>query len=74
MNASEFIEINPKIRFGKPIIKGTRIAVTDILNWLASGMTNEEILFDYPLLNIEKIHAALLFSANREQLIKTVIA
>jgi uncharacterized protein (DUF433 family) len=42
------ISINPDIRFGKPCITGRRIAVADILQWLASGMLQEEILNDYP--------------------------
>jgi len=70
----EFISINPEIRFGKPCIVNTRIAVSDILNWLASGMTQEEILNDYPVLTIEHIQAALYFAANRETLIKFVAA
>lgn len=42
-NLTIYISIDPEIRFGKPCIKGTRIAITDILLWLASGMSNEEI-------------------------------
>lgn len=71
---SLFISINPEIRFGKPCIKGTRIAVVDILQWLASGMTQEEILNDYPLLAKEHILAALAFAANRETIIKIIAA
>ena len=52
---SSLISIEPGIRFGKPCIKGTRIAISDILQWLASGMTHAEILEDYPLLNEEHI-------------------
>jgi uncharacterized protein (DUF433 family) len=66
MKYSERIEINPNIRFGRPCIKGTRIAVYDILNWLASGMTNEQIINDYPELSIEDIKACLLYAAERE--------
>ena len=62
---SVHIAIDPNIRFGKPCIKGTRIAVVDILQWLASGMSNAEILEDYPLLKEEHILAALAFAANR---------
>lgn len=47
---ASYISINPQIRFGKPCITGTRITVSDILQWLASGMSNEEIKNDYPLL------------------------
>ncbi len=71
---SSYISIIPEIRFGKPCIKGTRIAVVDILQWLASGMTQEEILDDYPLLAKEHILAALSFAANRESIIKIIAA
>ena len=60
------IYINPNIRFGKPCIKNTRIAVLDILQWIGSGMTNSEILNDYPLLKEEDILAALQFAAHRD--------
>lgn len=68
------IYINPNIRFGKPCIKNTRIAVLDILQWLGSGMTNSEILNDYPLLKEEDILAALQFAAHREQVSKIIAA
>jgi uncharacterized protein (DUF433 family) len=57
----QYISISPDIRFGKPCIKGTRIAVLDILQWLASGMSNQEILADFPSLKEEHIRAALAF-------------
>ena len=66
----QYISIDPEIRFGKPCIKGTRIAVSDILGWLASGMAHEEILEDYPSLKEEHIKAALSFAANRETMVK----
>ena len=68
------ISINPNIRFGKPCIKNTRIAVLDILQWLGSGMTNSEIINDYPLLKEEDILAALQFAAHREQVSKIIAA
>jgi uncharacterized protein (DUF433 family) len=71
---SSHIVIDPNIRFGKPCIKGTRIAVVDILQWLASGMSKEEILADFPMLKEEHILAALAFAANREAFIKIVAA
>lgn len=71
---SSYISINPEIRFGKPCIKGTRIAIADILQWLASGMSHEEILHDYPSLSKEHILAALAFAANREAIIKLIAA
>ncbi|HEX7457136.1 MAG TPA: DUF433 domain-containing protein [Ginsengibacter sp.] len=71
---ASYISIDPEIRFGKPCIKGTRIAIADILQWLASGMTHTEILADYPLLKEEHILAALAFAANRESMIKIIAA
>ncbi len=69
-----FININPNIRFGKPCIAGTRIAVQDILEWLASGMSFDEIIEDFPELDDLKIRAALAFAARREQRVKIVAA
>lgn len=62
---SEFISINPEIRFGKPCIRDTRISVSDILGWLASGMSMEEIQSDFPEIKKEHILAAMAFSAKR---------
>lgn len=69
-NYIEQISVNPEIRFGKPCIKCTRITVGDIFIWLASGMTYEEILEDFPVLTQENIFAAFAFAAHREQGIK----
>ena len=69
---TQYISINPDIRFGKPCITGTRIAVGDILSWLASDMTFKEILDDYPSLKEEHIKAALIFASNREAMVKIV--
>ena len=71
---SSYITIDPEIRFGKPCIKGTRITVADILQWLASGMSHTQILEDYPSLKEEHILAALAFAANRESIIKIIAA
>ncbi len=71
---ASYITINPAVRFGKPCIKNTRIAVSDILRWLASGMSHAEILQDYPSLKEEHIRAALMFAANRESMIKIIAA
>jgi len=64
----KYISIDPDIRFGKPCIKGTRIAVVDILQWLASGMSYQEILEDYPSLKTEHIQAAIGFAARKESI------
>ena len=60
------ITIEPGKRGGKPCIRQMRITVYDVLGWLASGMSNEEILADYPELSLEDIHACLAFAADRE--------
>ncbi len=68
----KYISIDPEIRFGKPCIKGTRISISDILQWMASGMSNEEILTDFPPLTEDHLHAALFYAAHREEVIKVV--
>jgi uncharacterized protein (DUF433 family) len=66
MNIRNYIEINSEKRFGKPVIKGTRISVSDVLNWLANGMSREEIIEDFPELDDAHINACLYFAASRE--------
>jgi uncharacterized protein (DUF433 family) len=60
------ITVEPGKRGGKPCIRGMRITVNDILNWLANGMTMAEILSDFDELTEEDIYAALSFAADRE--------
>jgi len=67
MNVDELITITPGVRSGKPCIAGTRITVYDILEYLAGGMSEQEILDDFPSLRAEHIRAALVFAANRER-------
>lgn len=64
------IEINPEIRFGKPVIKGTRITVYDILQWLASGLSHQQILDDFPQLQEHHIYACLAYAADKERKVK----
>jgi uncharacterized protein (DUF433 family) len=61
------ITIDPRVRSGKPCIKGTRIAVADVLDYLGGGMTATEILGDFPDLSAEDIQACLTFAAERER-------
>lgn len=61
------ITITPDVRSGKPCIRGTRIAVYDVLEYLAGGMTEEQILSDLPSLQREDIKAVLEFAAARER-------
>jgi uncharacterized protein (DUF433 family) len=67
MNFEEYISVTPDIRSGKPCIKGTRITVYDILEYLAGNMTEAEILENFPSLRPEHIRAALAFAAARER-------
>ena len=69
---NKIIKINPDKRFGKPCIRNTRITVFDILGWLGSGMTFEEVLNDYPELSREDIKASLMFAADRERKLQTI--
>jgi len=70
---NSLIEINNDIRFGKPIIKGTRISVSDILSMLANGLSTQEIIEDFPQLNLEQIRACLEFAANRERILAIAV-
>ena len=62
------IVIDPAKRFGRPCVRGTRIAVEDVLNWLASGMSYQAIIKDFPELRKEDILACLAYAARREGL------
>ncbi len=66
MNYRQIITIEPGKRSGKPCIRGMRITVQDILEYLAGGMTEEEILADFSELTREDIRACLAFAADRE--------
>jgi uncharacterized protein (DUF433 family) len=63
----ERITLNPEVRSGKPVIRGTRITVSDILEYLAGGMSHEDLLADFPDLSEDDIRAALMFAAERER-------
>lgn len=67
MDYSKIITIEPGKRSGKPCIRGLRITVYDVLDYLASGMSHEEILSDFPYLTGEDIRACLAFAADRER-------
>ena len=61
------IDIEPGRRGGRPVIRGSRISVSDVLGWLSAGMSHEEILSDFPELDEADIQAALAFAADRER-------
>ncbi|MHB8482969.1 MAG: DUF433 domain-containing protein [Nitrospiria bacterium] len=67
MDYQRLITIDPEKRGGKPCIRGLRITVYDVLDYLASGMSEDEILRDFPDLTHEDIRACLAFAADRER-------
>ncbi|MGE5655311.1 MAG: DUF433 domain-containing protein [Actinomycetota bacterium] len=74
MRYQDIITIEPGKRGGKPCIRGMRITVYDVLSYLASGMTYEEVLDDFPYLNQEDILACLSYAAERERQTLTIQA
>ncbi len=72
MNYQDIITLEPGKRGGKPCIRGMRITVYDVLEYLASGMSQDEILEDFPYLTKTDILACLWFAAQRERLTVTV--
>jgi uncharacterized protein (DUF433 family) len=67
MNPLERIAIDSSVRFGKPCVRGTRISVGDVLEYLAGGMSEDEILADFPQLTQDDIRACLAYAAERER-------
>ena len=74
MDYTTIITIEPGKRSGKPCIRGMRITVSDVLEYLASGMSVQEILDDFPELTEEDIRACLVFAAEREKRLVTAVA
>jgi uncharacterized protein (DUF433 family) len=74
MDYSKIIMIEPGKMGGKPCIRGLRITVYDVLDYLASGMTEDEILHDFPDLTREDIRACLAFAADRERKLASIPA
>ncbi|UCC30377.1 MAG: DUF433 domain-containing protein [Phycisphaerales bacterium] len=74
MNYGNIITIEPGKRGGKPCIRGLRITVYDVLEYLASGMTEAQILSDFPDLTAEDIRACLAFAADRERRLMSIPA
>lgn len=67
MDYTKINTVEPGKRSGKPCVRGTRITVTDVLEYLAGGMTEDEILADFPYLTRDDIRACLAFAADRER-------
>ena len=74
MDYLDRIVIDPDVRFGKPCVRGTRISVGDVLSYLASGMSEQDILADFPQLSSEDIRACLAFAAERERRVVSIPA
>ena len=74
MNYQDHITIEPGKRSGKPCIRGLRITVYDVLDYLASGMTEDDIVDDFPDLTRDDIRACLAFAADRERKLMTIPA
>jgi uncharacterized protein (DUF433 family) len=71
MDYQQVITIEPGKRGGRPCIRGLRIAVADVLGWLAAGMSHQQIIAEYPELTDEDIRACLAYAADRERRIVT---
>ena len=74
MNYRDYITLEPGKRGGKPCVRGLRITVYDVLGWLASGMSEEAILDDFPELTRDDIKACLAFAADRERRTTSIVA
>ncbi len=72
MDYKQRITIEPDKRSGQPCIRGLRMTVQDVLEYLASGMSIDEILTDFPDLTAEDIHACLAYAADRERRLRVV--
>jgi len=73
MSWQQRIEVNPAVRNGKPCVKGTRITVYDVLEYLAGGISNDELLDDFPDLSPADIRACLGFAAARERRVSSTV-
>jgi uncharacterized protein (DUF433 family) len=67
MDYSKIITADPAVRSGKPSVRDTRVTVSDVLEYLAGGMSEDEILADFPYLTRDDIRACLAFAAERER-------
>lgn len=74
MDLLQRIAVDPAVRFGKPCVRGTRIAVGDVLGCLAAGMSEAKIVADFPQLTRDDIRACLAYAAERERRTLTIPA
>lgn len=73
LDYTNFITVEPNKRGGKPCIRGLRITVAEVLDYLASEMTEDEILEDFPDLTLNDLKACIAFAADRERRLMTVL-
>jgi len=69
-----YIELKPQVRFGKPIVKGTRTTVAEVLEMLANGMSAADITEDFPAIGLEQVRACLLYAAYKESVVLLSVA
>lgn len=74
MAIDDYIEIKPGVRSGKPCFKGTRITVYDVLEYMGGGMSEQDLLANFPALTAEHLRASLLFAAARERRLASMLA
>lgn len=74
MTLLDRISVDPAVRFGKPCVRGTRLTVGDVLGYLAAGMTEAEVLADFPQLTRDDVRACYAFAAERERRLMSVPA
>ena len=74
MSIDALIEIQPGVRSCKPCFKGTRITVYDVLEYMAGGMPEQDLLDNFPALTVEHLRAALMFAAVRERRMAALLA
>ncbi|TLM91254.1 DUF433 domain-containing protein [Hymenobacter jeollabukensis] len=71
---TNYIELNPQVRFGKPVVKGTRTTVAEVLEMLANGMSAADIAEDFPAIGAEQVRACLLYAAYKESVVLLSVA
>ena len=67
MSLLDRISVDPAVRFGKPCVRGTRLTVGDVLGYLAGGMSDDQVLADFPQLTKDDLRACLAYAAERER-------
>ena len=69
-----YIELNPQVRFGKPVVKGTRTTVAEVLEMLANDMSAAAIQEDFPAIGPAQVRACLLYAAYKESVVLLAVA